>query len=92
MKQPTTPANELKPPATVGSGDGLGHWSKAIPTKPGTYEFKCEENFFIPEKARVYMREGKGHEDLWVDDDTLGSNPLGYFHDGLISLEWRKVA
>lgn len=85
-------ADKSKRQSALAPAGLLGDWSKSMPTSPGIYEIKCAENFFIPEKVRVYIRTKKGVERLWVTDETIGSNPLEHFHDGLIQLEWRKVA
>lgn len=58
------------------------------PTEPGLYVFRCAETEFEWEFAAITFADNK----KLVHETGLGVTPLKTFHDGLIKIEWCRVA
>ena len=62
MKQPTTPADKLKPPTTVGSGALLGHWLASFKKVEAAYQKLRDAFGATPESAVVKALYDTHHE------------------------------
>lgn len=66
-----------------------GVFKSEMPTECGSYECRCDESEYEVYPVTVFRRFG--YDGLLVDDPGIGTNPIEYYHDNLLNLEWRKL-
>jgi hypothetical protein len=62
-------------------------WTSLPPTKPGIYDFRCDETDRVPERVKVKIMHGQ----LYVECPEIGEVLVDTYHYNLGDPRWRAV-